>query len=286
MTTFSNIGLLAGVLLVIASPALSATWYIKADGTGDANTIQDGINASSNGDTVLLAEGTYTGVGNYDINFLGKSIVVTVQGVTDKTIIDCQGNGRGFIFNSGETSSSVLNGVRIANANSVGQGGGIFCDTSDPTISFNVIYNCTAGNGGGIYLKKSDAAVYNNTLDGNSSGIHVQANSPSIYNNIITNSTSGQAIRCIAPAAPVMSCNDLWANSGGDALCGIDAGGNASSDPEFCGLAGTNNYYLQADSPCAPANSPCGVLIGAMPVLCSTVPTYEQTWGAIKAIYR
>ena len=64
-------------------------------------------------------------------------------------------------------------------------------------------------------------------------------------------------------------------------------GNNFSLDPEFCGVEGSGNYFLQSDSPCAPGNSPypSAGLIGALPINCGTVDIRNKTWGEIKAIY-
>lgn len=58
----------------------------------DAATIQEGINEAVDGDTVLVADGIYTGDGNRDIDFLGKAIVVMSENGPDSCIIDCQGD--------------------------------------------------------------------------------------------------------------------------------------------------------------------------------------------------
>ena len=58
---------------------------------GDQPTIQAGINAASDGDTVLVADGTYTGDGTRDIDFGGKAIILQSQNGAENCIIDCEG---------------------------------------------------------------------------------------------------------------------------------------------------------------------------------------------------
>ncbi|NQS98535.1 MAG: hypothetical protein HQ591_08780 [candidate division Zixibacteria bacterium] len=58
-------------ILILSLPAFAVTIHIP----GDYPTIQAGINAAVDGDTVLVADGTYTGIGNKNLDFTGKAIV-------------------------------------------------------------------------------------------------------------------------------------------------------------------------------------------------------------------
>jgi len=110
-------------LILCSTVALGDTIHVPAD----QPTIQDGIDAASNGDTVLVAADTYTGDGNKNLDFGGKAITVRSENGPETCIIDCEGSGRGFHFHSGENPNSVVDGFKIINGNPgyLGSGGGI-----------------------------------------------------------------------------------------------------------------------------------------------------------------
>ncbi|MFH1508698.1 MAG: right-handed parallel beta-helix repeat-containing protein [bacterium] len=116
------------------------------------------------GDTVLVDEGTYTGVGNRDIYIERKKITVkSVSGPT-KCIINCENKGRAFMIYLEGDDSPTINGFTIVNASKfVGgfydDGGGIYCHYVNPTIKNCIIMNCNGGNGGGIYLDNSSPVI-------------------------------------------------------------------------------------------------------------------------------
>jgi len=87
------------------------------------------------------------------------------------------------------------------------------------------------------------------------------------------------------------SCTDLYANSLGDAICGIDAGGNFNSDPLLCSTdpVVSRDVSIRANSACAPGNHPNGFacdLIGAAGVGCESVLVKPSTWSEVKSLYR
>ncbi len=170
-------------------------------------TIQAAIDASFNWETVLVADGTYTGIGNREINFWGKAITVMSENGPENCIIDCENSGRGFDFYNRETTNSILNGFTIINGQSLQEGdalfsrwggGGIRCELSSPTIINCKIMNCQTDNfaGGGIYCKDSSAVISNCVVSGNitgrdGGGIYCShAGSVTIENCVITNNTA------------------------------------------------------------------------------------------------
>ena len=155
--------LIDNIVVRLSSP--SATIRVPRDFA----TIQAAIDSASNGDIVEVSAGTYTGDGNWDIDFRGKAITVRSEAGPSRTTIDCSGHEghRGFYFHRGERQSSVLRGFTIIGAVVPGSeisldsgswspsptnpvGGGIYCESSSPSIINCVIKQCSTELGGGI----------------------------------------------------------------------------------------------------------------------------------------
>ena len=125
-------------VLLAATSAPADTLHVPTD----YPTIQAAIDAAVNGDIVEIADGTYTGAGNKNLDFAGKAITVkSAAGDPTFCIIDCEDDGRGFYFHSGEGPDSVVSGLTITNGRvdsdspGDGFGGGILCEgASSPTI--------------------------------------------------------------------------------------------------------------------------------------------------------
>ena len=143
-------------------------------------TIQAAIDAAVYGETVLVADGTYTGDGNRDIDFLGKAIVVRSENGPDQCIIDCQGSStamrRGFYLHRGETHASIIDGFTIINGTGRIQeytegvglcGGAIACVDSSATVRNCIIRNNESGHGAGIFMYRADVIIEGCTFSRN-----------------------------------------------------------------------------------------------------------------------
>jgi len=158
----------------------------------DYQTIQEGIDASTNNMTITVRSGTFKGAGNTDIDFKGKSITLISENGPENTVIDCEGNNRAFYFQSNETESSILIGFKIINGTADNGGnsdrpqyGGIFCSNSSPKIKSCIIENC---NGPGINLHESSAVIEDCQIINNSKyGIYFQYSYPKIIGCSISN---------------------------------------------------------------------------------------------------
>jgi len=218
-----------GVLaLLLLSPSLFAQVTIHVP--ADQPTIQAAINAANNGDTVLVAPGTYV----ENINFNGKAITVSSASGSSVTVIDGGAIGSVVTFNHSETTTSVLTGFTIRNGqNSLG-GGGILIQAASPTITGNLITNNHAIYGIGIEIANGSPVIRNNTISGNTQccgtsgsgggGIHASAGSgatntsPLISGNTITNNNvnaggDGGGISADYFSTPTIQGNVIAGNS-------------------------------------------------------------------------
>jgi len=146
-----NLYCLSVVSIIICTTTAYAT--ILRVRPSDYQTIQEAIDAAEAGDTVLVADGTYTGIGNKNLDFHGKAITVQSENGPENCIIDCERDGRGFIFQSGEGENSIVSGFTITYAAYSGStgplgGGAIYCWSSSPTITNCIMRGNEASYGG------------------------------------------------------------------------------------------------------------------------------------------
>jgi hypothetical protein len=194
------------VLLLMLVPALASgrTWYIRTDGSGDAPTIQAGVDSTVPGDTVLVAEGFYaetvTITGPHDgITVLSESgpDVTIISPAAPGTVVDFIGVGRSTVLKG----FTLTGGTGAPNPEDPGSfhGGGVRAYYCSPSIIGNTIADnwVEPGRGGGIQCFGSSALVQGNVLLHNfasyhGGAIHVEHGAPEIVDNVmIGNSTLG-----------------------------------------------------------------------------------------------
>ena len=130
------VAILLSTALMMSSALSATTLYVDAsvsasgDGTSWENafkTIQEAMEAASDGDTVTVAEGIYVEC----VRFKGKNIILRSTDpedprVVENTIIDGNGSGPVVQFQGTEDETCLLSGFTIRNGYTMwGHGGGI-----------------------------------------------------------------------------------------------------------------------------------------------------------------
>jgi len=227
------------------------TW----DGThGPKATIQAGIDATVHGwdYTVLVADGTYTGEGNRDIDFRGRTITVRSENGPESTVIDIGGTDqdqhKGFILQSGEGADALISGFTIQNGYTSQYGGGIYTWRSAVSVIDCVITDCRANSGGGIYLTAwpGDAPVISrctvtNNSGGRGGGMYFYWCSPTISDCTITGNeatyTHGGGIELHVAPTTVINCT-IAGNTAAEEGGGIRGGGSRLLTVVGCTVSG------------------------------------------------
>jgi predicted outer membrane repeat protein len=210
----------------------------------DYSSIQEGIEKAVDGDTILVAPGTY----HENIDFLGKKVVLASRFILkgDTTIIsktildggrpDNKDSASVVRFVAGEDSSSVIIGFTIQNGSGTlildtrgYGGGGILCLSSSPKIIQNLIRNNTAyAYGGGIYCQEGSPQIVQNQIISNNTsyfggGIFCNKASPRIEENVLQYNSAkygrGGGIHCYSDTA-LIKRNLILNNS-----CYVEGGG-------------------------------------------------------------
>jgi len=178
---------LFGIFFYGVSPVRSAVIHVPAG----QPTIQAAINASVNGDEIIVAPGTYA----ENINMSGKAVHLRSTDPDDPlvvgaTIIDGGMAGTVVTCNTGEGVGTFIHGLTIQHGMAV-FGGGMHNNASSPKIQNCVFINNTAmgglndGDGAGMYNNASNAEIIGcmfmqNNADCRGAGIYNINSSPTI----------------------------------------------------------------------------------------------------------
>jgi predicted outer membrane repeat protein len=210
------------------------------------DAIQKAVDRSLTGDTVEVADGTYTGVGNRLIHFDGRPISLRSTGGANACSISLMGVGPAFFFRDGEPASAVVEGFTItggvaANGGAMyfhssgptvrscvirgnratGAGGGLFCSTNSfPTVVNCVIENNTASRqGGGVYATTgvdvliTDSIIAGNVATGRGGGVYARRGEVAIRNVTFSGNRSASAgggVFCDLDADVTVTSSILW----------------------------------------------------------------------------
>lgn len=138
---------------LLPDPAAARTWRVLPDGTGDAPTIQAGVDSAAVGDTVELACGTY---GETDIAMKSGVTLRSATGDPDCAILDALLLGRVFRFEDVDATTTI-EGLTLTHGKDPRSwpencGGALFCSASSPTI-LNCLFedNQCAFDGGALW---------------------------------------------------------------------------------------------------------------------------------------
>ncbi len=168
----------------------------------DYASIQAGIDAARNRDTVLVDQGEY----NENIDFSGKNIVVASYYIRDqniriieRTIIDASNRGHAVTFTNQETRSAQLIGFTVQNGRSI-RGGGLYCVEASPTLSHLVVQNnFAAEDGAGIYCYDNAGVLIEhsnfsqNIAEDQGGGLFIKNHSNAIVRNCVVRNNSGSS---------------------------------------------------------------------------------------------
>jgi parallel beta-helix repeat protein/predicted outer membrane repeat protein len=190
---------IAAFLTVGVFYTLSICWATIINIPADYSTIQQGIDASTNGDTVLVQPGTYIEnvyFGGHNIHLASLFLTTGDTSYISQTIIDGGGTWATIQLQDYENSTAIT-GFTITNGGGFAYGGGISVGTQSACdITYNIITgNTSTDQGGGLWLYAVPGEISNNIITGNTAnhggGIHAQFYGYGlISNNIITNNTA------------------------------------------------------------------------------------------------
>jgi len=95
-------------LIVLVPSVQSAVIRVDLNGEGDHVRIQPAITAAAAGDTISVAPGLYRGLGNSDLHFQRKGLLVIAEGGPEVTVLELDSDPLGTVSEAGLPSSRLV----------------------------------------------------------------------------------------------------------------------------------------------------------------------------------
>ena len=176
------------------------TWYVKATATSTGSgtqsnpykTLKNAINSASNGDTIYIAPGTYTGSGSNVALTISKSLTLERWGSSGEVVFD--GENKYTIFTL--SSNVIISSLTFKNAK--GSSGGALIIKSNSVIFNSIFKDCTASSwGGAIDMNPGSATIVksqfiNNKASSGGGAISTAGVTLNIINSVFTNNNGGR----------------------------------------------------------------------------------------------
>jgi parallel beta-helix repeat protein len=245
------------------------TWTVDDDGPADFHTIQEAINAASDGDTVFVRNGTY-----YENVIVNKKLSLVGEDKTS-TVIDGNASGNVVLMTSAADTANISS-FTLRNGRGINDGAGIDVrGSSNHTIADNIIidnefglrlypshYNMIYGNEitsnleTGIELRSSRAnSIFNNTASENGFNMWIIG---STGNNIANNSATdgGRGISLDESPNSVLRNNrisnnyfnlDVWGKRAWDYVQDIDASNRVNGKTLYF-LVNKENWQIDSST--------------------------------------
>jgi len=255
--------------LEIHSQSGPRTWIVDDDGPADFSTIQEAINAASDGDTVFVRNGTY-----YENVIVNKKLSLVGEDKTS-TVIDGNASGNVVLMTSAAYTANISS-FTLRNGRGINDGAGIdIRGSSNHTIADNIIidnelglrlypshYNMIYGNEitsnleTGIELRSSRAnSIFNNTASENGFNMWIIGSTGNnIANNSVTDGDRG--ISLDESPNSVLRNNrisnnyfnlDVWGKGAWDYVQDIDAS-NRVNEKTLYFLVNKENWQIDSST--------------------------------------
>jgi parallel beta-helix repeat protein len=216
------------IIVEIAPLAKATTIYVPTD----YSKIQDAINASKDGDTVFVYNGTY-----YENLIINKSINLTGED-RDTTIINAS-NASWHV----DVIRIKADRVNITNLSITGGENGIYIESSNNTIAYNnILHN---GRNGISLASSNENLLFKNTISNNGRyGIYITYSNGNSY---INNSLVSNGIYMVWSTGQCFINNSIE-NDGFFIWCGILEHWDSHDIPITNTINGKNIYYWKNQS--------------------------------------